>query len=85
MTNQIPFGVDLNGVKIEDGKILVDLNMGALNLTQEEYDEMSQIIVLCLEQFDHVSEVDFLIEGMTFEEAGMEITDNDVIPTFNEY
>lgn len=85
MTNEIPYGVNLNGIKIEDSKVHIDLNMGALNLTQEEYDNMSQIIVLCLEQFDNIAEVDFFIEGMTFEEAGMELEDNDVIPTFNEY
>ena len=84
MTNQIPYGINYEGLKMEDGKVLIDLNMGALNLTQEEYDNMSQMVVLCFEQFDNIAEFDFLIEGMTFEEAGMELESNDVVPVFNE-
>lgn len=86
MTNEIPYGINYEGLKVEDsGKVFIDLNMGALNLTQEEYDNMSQMVVLCFEQFDNIAEFEFLIEGMTFEEAGMELENNDVVPVFNEY
>lgn len=85
MTNQIPFGVDYQGMKIEEGKVFVDLSMGAINLSQEEYNDINQMVVLCLEQFNDIADVEYLIEGMTFEEAGMELEDNEVVPTFNEY
>ncbi len=86
MSNEIPYGINYEGLKVEDsGKVYIDLNMGALNLTQDEYNNMSQMVVLCLDQFDNIAEYEFLIEGMTFEEAGLEIENNDVVPAFNEF
>lgn len=85
MTNEIPYGVDYQGLVVEDGKVLIDLSMGALNLSQVEYDDMTRMVTLCLDQFDNVNDCSFLIEGMTFDEAGMELEDNDMVPVFNEY
>ncbi len=83
--NNIPYGISLNDVNVSGGVAKVDLSMGALALTQEEYEELNKIVVLCLQQFGELSEVDFSIEGISFEEAGLDLLDTEVTPVFNNY
>lgn len=83
--NDIPYGISLNDVNISQGIAKVDLSMGALNLTQEEYENLSKIVVLCLQQFEEVTDISFSIEGITFEEAGLNLLDKEITPVFNNF
>lgn len=83
VSSTIPYGVNLKGVNVSGDKAVVNLGIGAVNLTQEQYDDMRKIVVLCLEQFE-ISDVDFAIDGLSFEEAGLNFNDN-VTAVFNQY
>ena len=85
VSNQIPYGVNLQGVNVLGDTAVVNLGMGAVNLSEEEYEDMSKIVVLCLDQFDEIADVDFQIEGLSFEEAGLNFEDDNVTPVFNQY
>ncbi|QSX05087.1 GerMN domain-containing protein [Sedimentibacter sp. zth1] len=83
--NEIPYGITLNSVSLNQGVADLDLSMGALNLKQEDYEELNKIVVLCLQQFGEISEVNYSIEGITFEEAGLNIEDSEVKAVFNNF
>lgn len=83
--NEIPFGISLNNVSVSSGVANIDLSMGALNLSQEEYEDLNKIVVLCLQQFDEVTDISFSIEGISFEEAGLDLLDTDITPVFNNF
>ena len=83
--NDIPIGISLNDVNVAQGVAKVDLSMGALNLSQEEYENLNKIIVLCLQQFEDVTDISFSIEGITFEEAGLDLLDTEITPVFNNF
>lgn len=85
LSNKIPYGVNLKGVKIVGDTATLDLGVGAVNLTEQEYKDMSKIVVLCLQQFEEIANVDYKIDGLTFEEAGLNFEDGGAIPAFNEY
>lgn len=85
VSNTIPYGVNIQDVTIKGDTAVINLGMGAVNLTQEQYDDMSKIVVLCLEQFDEIAKVDFKVEGLSFEEAGLKFEDDNVTPVFNQY
>nr|WP_312577280.1 GerMN domain-containing protein [Sedimentibacter sp.] len=85
VSNKIPYGVNLEGVNVQGDTAVVNLGIGAVNLSQAEYEDMNKIVVLCLKQFDEIANVDFQIEGLSFEEAGLNFEDNDVTPVFNQY
>lgn len=82
--NNIPLGLSLNDVNVTNGVVQVDLSVDALRLDQEDYDDLKEIVVLCLQQFDDISDLEFSIEGITFEEAGLNFIDSDVRAVFNE-
>lgn len=84
LSNTIPYDVNMQDVTIKGDTAIINLGIGAVNLTQEEYDDMNQIVVLCLEQFDQIANVEYKIEGLTFEEAGLNF-DNNVKAVFNQY
>ncbi len=83
--NDIPYGISLNDVSISQGIAKIDLSMGALSLSQEEYEDLSKIVVLCLQQFKEVTDIAFSIEGITFEEAGLNLLDTEITPVFNNF
>ncbi len=83
LSNNIPVGINLRGVDIVSDTAVVNLGVEAVNLSEEEYKDMNAIVVLCLEQFGIV-DVEFNIEGLSFEEAGIHFDDG-VMPTFNQY
>lgn len=85
VSNNIPYGVNLQEVNVKGDTAVVNLGIGAVNLTQEQYDDLSKIVVLCLEQFDEIANVDFQIDGLSFEEAGLNFKDDNVTPVFNQY
>ena len=85
VSNNIPYGVNFEGLQLNGDQAVVDLGIGAVNLSQEEFEDMNQIVVLCLNQFGNISDVDYQIEGMSFEEAGLSFQDNEVTAVFNEY
>lgn len=85
VNNDIPYGITLNDVSVQNGIAVLDLSMGALNLEQEEYENLKKIVVLCLQQFDNISEIDYRVEGITFEEAGLELTDSEFTAVFNNF
>lgn len=85
VSNNIPYDITLNDASIEDGVVSVDLSMDALNLEQEDYDELNEIVVLCLNQFGDISKIDYTIEGITFEEANLDIKNQEVKAVFNEH
>lgn len=84
LSNKIPVGINLKGVDIRGDKAVVNLGVEAVNLSKEEYKDMNAIVVLCLQQFD-IGDVDFNIEGLSFEQAGLNFEDNAVVPVFNQY
>lgn len=84
VSSTIPYGVNLKSVDVSGDKAVINLGIGAVNLTQEQYDDMRKIVVLCLEQFGDISDVDFAVDGLSFEEAGLNFNDN-VTAVFNEY
>lgn len=85
VSNNIPYGVNLQEVNVKGDTAVVNLGIGAVNLTQEQYDDLSKIVVLCLEQFDEIANVDFQIDSLSFEEAGLNFEDDNVTPVFNQY
>lgn len=85
VSNKIPYGVNFQGLNVVGDTAVVNLGIGAVNLSQDEFEDMSKIVVLCLDQFDDIQSVDFTIEGMSFEEAGLVFEDDNVTPVFNQY
>ena len=84
LSNNIPVGVNLRGINVTEDTAVIDLGVQAVNLSEEEFDDMNSIVVLCLEQFD-VNDVEYSIEGLSFEEAGLSFDDDNVTPAFNQY
>lgn len=84
LSNNIPVGVNLRKVDVNGDKAVVNLGVEAVNLTEQEFSDMNAIVVLCLEQFD-IADVEYNIEGLSFEEAGLNFEDDAVTPVFNEY
>lgn len=84
LSNNIPVGVNLRDVKVSGDKAVVNLGVEAVNLSEQEFSDMNAIVVLCLEQFD-IADVEYNIEGLSFEEAGLDFQDNPVMPAFNQY
>lgn len=85
VSNKIPYGVNLQGVNVVGDTAVVNLGIGAVNLSEAEYEDMSKIVVLCLDQFKEIANVDFQIEGLSFEEAGLNFDEDNVTPVFNQY
>lgn len=83
--NNIPYGISFNDVNVTGGVAKIDLSVDALKLKQDEYEELKKIVVLCLQQFKEISDYDFSIEGITFEEAGLIFTDPEVTAVFNSF
>lgn len=84
LSNNIPVGINLRNVKVIGDTAVVNLGVEAVNLSEEDYKDMNSIVVLCLEQFD-IGEVEFNIEGLSFEEAGLYFKESNVRPVFNQY
>lgn len=84
LTNKIPVGVNVKNVKVIGDTAVINLGVGAVNLSERDFKDMNSIVVLCLEQFD-IGNVEYNIEGLTFEEAGLYYEDSDVRPVFNQY
>lgn len=84
LSNNIPVGVNLRGVEVKGDTAIVNLGVEAVNLSEEEFTDMDSIVVLCLEQFD-ITNVEYSIEGLSFQEAGLNFEDNSVMPVFNQY
>jgi len=85
LSNKIPYGVNLQGVSVAGDTATLNLGVGAVNLSEEEFNDMNDIVVLCVKQFKDVAKVDYTIEGLTFEEAGLNFEESDVVPVFNQY
>lgn len=84
LSNNIPVDVNLRGMEIKGDTAVVNLGVEAVNLSEEEFTDMNAIVVLCLEQFD-IADVEYNIEGLSFEEAGLSFVDDNVMPAFNQY
>lgn len=84
LSSTIPYDVNLQNVAVNGNTAVVSLGVGAVNLSQEQYDDLSKIVVLCLDQFEEIENVEFTIEGLSFEEAGLNF-DNNVTAVFNQY
>ncbi|MGD9568795.1 MAG: GerMN domain-containing protein [Sedimentibacter sp.] len=84
LSNNIPIGVSLRDVEVKGDMAVVNLGVEAVNLSEQEFSDMNAIVVLCLEQFD-IAEVEYNIEGLSFEEAGLDFEDDTVMPVFNQY
>ncbi|MDW5299697.1 MAG: GerMN domain-containing protein [Sedimentibacter sp.] len=85
LSNKIPMNVNLRGVSVKGDTAVVDLGVEAVNLSEEEFEDMNAIVVLCLEQFEEVANVEYNIEGLSFEEAGLDFEDDNITPVFNQY
>ena len=85
LSNNIPVSVNLRGVDVKGGTAVVNLGVEAVNLSEEEFEDMNAIVVLCLEQFEEVADVEYNIEGLSFEEAGLNFEDDNITPVFNQY
>jgi len=84
LINNIPLDLNLRSVEVKGDTALVNLGVEAVNLSEEEFTDMNAIVVLCLEQFD-IGNVEYNIEGLSFEEAGLNFKDSNVMPVFNQY
>lgn len=86
LNNQIPYGVNLKNMEVTGDVATLNLGVQAVNLSQNEYEEMHKIVVLCLSQFEDIKNVDYKIEGLSFAEAGLNFTEkDDVAAVFNQY
>lgn len=83
LSNNIPVGINLRDVKVIGDTAVVNLGVEAVNLSEEDFKDMKSIVVLCLEQFE-IGDVEFNIEGLSFEQAGLYFEDS-VTPVFNQY
>lgn len=84
LSNNIPVGINLRDVKVIGDSAVVNLGVEAVNLSEEDFKDMNSIVVLCLEQYG-ISDVEFNIEGLSFEQAGLYFEDSNVTPVFNQY
>ena len=84
LSNNIPVGINLRDVKTIGDTAVVNLGVEAVNLSEEDFKDMNSIVVLCLEQYD-IGDVEFNIEGLSFEQAGIYFEDGSVTPVFNQY
>ncbi len=84
LSNNIPVGMNLRGVEVKGDTAVVNLGVEAVNLSEEDFDKMDAIVVLCLKQFD-IGDVEYNIEGLSFEEAGLHFEDDSVRSVFNQY
>lgn len=84
LSNNIPVGVNLRDVDVKGNNAVVNLGVEAVNLSEEEFNDINAIVVLCLEQFD-INDVEYNIEGLSFQEAGLNFEDDTVVPAFNQY
>ncbi len=85
LENNVPYGISFNDVNVSAGIAVIDLSVDALKLKQDDYEELKEIVVLCLQQFSEISDYEFSIEGITFEEAGLTFTDPEVTAVFNSF
>ncbi|MFA9422169.1 MAG: GerMN domain-containing protein [Sedimentibacter sp.] len=85
LSNNIPMNLNLRAVNVKGDTAVVDLGVEAVNLSEEEYEDMNAIVVLCLKQFDEIANVEYNIEGLSFKEAGLDFKDDSVMPAFNQY
>ncbi|WDV46230.1 GerMN domain-containing protein [Clostridiaceae bacterium M8S5] len=84
----IPGGVALQGIEVNNSIAYVDLSVEDISLLKDQatYDAMSTNIGLTLEQFNEIAEIKIMIDGQTLEEAGLDLVDDNAIPVFaNEY
>lgn len=84
----IPTGVELQGVELNDGIATINLSENSKDkiASQATFDSMAKNIALTLEQFSDIEKVEILINGETLKEAKMDISPVEAIPTFaNEY
>ncbi|MBS4535351.1 GerMN domain-containing protein [Clostridium sp. D2Q-14] len=84
----IPAGVELQGVELNDGIVTIDLSESSKEKisSQSTFDSMTKNIALTLEQFNEIEKLEILINGETLKEAKMDISPVESIPTFaNEY
>ena len=84
LSNNIPIGINLRDVKVVGDKAVINLGVEAVKLSEQDFRDMSSIVVLCLEQYG-IGDVEFNIEGLTFEAAGLFFEDSGARPVFNEY
>ena len=84
LSNNIPIGINLRDVKVVGDKAVINLGVEAVKLSEQDFRDMSSIVVLCLEQYG-IGDVEFNIEGLTLEAAGLFFEDTDARPVFNEY
>lgn len=85
LSNNIPVNVNLRGLEVKGGTAVVNLGVEAVNLSEEEFEDMNAIVVLCLEQFEEIADVEYNIEGLSFEEAGLDFEEDNITPVFNQY
>ena len=84
----IPNGVALQGVEVDNGIAYVDVQLEDEDVISDQatFDNMSKNIGLTLNQFSDISYVEILIDGQTLEEAGLDLMKQDTVPVFaNEY
>lgn len=84
----IPFGVEFNGVEVNNGIAYVDVIAYDLNILSEQriFNKMVKNIGLTLKEFPEIEYVEILLDGKTVEEAGLDISSQEAMPAFaNEY
>ena len=84
----IPEGVYLGGLEIIENVAYVDVLPQSLDILSDQstFDKMSKNIALTIGQFNDISNVEILIDGMTVQQTGLDILEPDTIPVFaNEF
>jgi len=80
----IPNGVSLYGVEVNNGIAYVDVQLEDESVIsdQQTFENMAKNIGLTLSEFPEISQVEVLIDGQTLEEAGLDFTNQDTVPVF---
>lgn len=88
LTSDIPEGVTFHGVDVKDNTAYVDISFDDKlpDNIQTVLNNMAKNVGLTLREFKDIESVEFLIDGKTLEEAGLDVYINETIPAFaNEY
>lgn len=82
--SDIPNGVSLYGVEVDNGIAYVDVQLQNESVISDQntFDNMTRNIGLTLSQFSEIGQVEVLIDGQTLEEVGLDFINQDTVPVF---
>ncbi|WP_026895482.1 GerMN domain-containing protein [Clostridiisalibacter paucivorans] len=84
----IPSEVSFRGLDIRDGVAYINLTEDSLSYIKDQYvvDSMTRNIALTLKEISPIDSVKIMINGVSLEETGIEVSEPTTVPVFaNEY